>query len=283
MQVWPLISFVMQGKTQSYAAAAEKHFLTPIEKAEVLPKESWKTKSIEFHLAFCGCLFPNLQLTFYRVSSWVHAGLLNHLTSRLLTCFHPEVEWACHAGVAVWCWEFNWDTDLHFEYQNCPSVLFPGIYLQALLLADKNSCCPAEQHSHLGSPSKSEPQILSAISGIVLGSGLSREMLRRKYSRTWGVTQRQSEEMLGEELCFPLQHAPVCRLVFLLLREWGKQSVLFSPSRRFCGTFGGWLLFPQVLQVSFILFFPQVRPSGRWTPSTFPVASWLHQLQLFQM
>lgn len=152
-----------------------------IEKGEVLAKELWRSKSITFHF---GCLSANLQNRFYWVSSWVHAGLLNSLTSRLLTCFHPGVEWACYTGVAICCWEFNGDTDLHFEYQNCPSVLFPGIHLQSVLLAVESDCCLAEQHSYLGSPSKSEPQICPAISGRFLGSGLFRETQRRKHSRT---------------------------------------------------------------------------------------------------
>lgn len=165
---------------------------------EVLAKDLRRSKSITFHYAFFGCLSANLQIRFYWVSSWVHAGLLNHLTSRLLTCFHPEVEWACYAGVAICCWEFNWNTDLHFEYQNCPSVPFPGIHLQALLLAEENNCSPADQHSYLSSPSKSEPQIFLAISGSLLGSGLCREMQRRKHSRTKACLKANLKKCQGK-------------------------------------------------------------------------------------
>lgn len=124
---WFTLSFGANLILQS--SSSRKTFLK-IEKAEVLAKEWWKSKSIKFNCCLCfSCLFASLQVWFYCVSSWVHAGLLNHLTSCLLTCFCPEVEWACHAGVVIHCWEFNWDTDLHSEYPNYPSVSFPHMYL----------------------------------------------------------------------------------------------------------------------------------------------------------
>lgn len=185
----------------------------------MLAKEWWKSRSIKFNCCFFKCLFASLQVWFYCVPSWVHTGLLNHLTSCLLTCFHPEVEWACHAGVVNCCWEFNWDTDLYCEYQNCPSVSFPHIHLAFNAGWGKQLLSCRAALSFRFSFLKWTLNILCYFRNC-LGLRSFKEMLRKKHSRNWGLTQRQSEEMLGEEFCFPLQFISVYRCVFPLHTEW---------------------------------------------------------------